>query len=577
MFKEEIIKALQRATSEKDIQVEFPENEEHGDYSTNVAMLIAKRQNKSPLEVARKIVSKLQKDSTLTGTTDRIEVAGGGFINFFLNREYLLKKLEEIVSKKEKFGRSSILQGKIFLIEHTSPNTVKTLHIGHVRNNVLGMTLHNLFEAIGAKVTMDAINNDRGIHVMKAVWAYLKYGHGRTPQSENKKPDHFVDKFYRMGVKAERDEKIKKKMQELLRRWEAGDEKVRAIWKKLRDWTYAGFLETYKRLGSLHDYQWFESDFYEEGKKIVLEGLKKGIFRRLDDGAVLSDLSKYNLPDTIILRADGTTMYHTQDLRLTQLKREKFPSDKYFWVIGPEQTLYLKQLFAMAEKLGIGKREDYEHIAYGFVYLKGRGKMSSRAGNVISADWLMDRVVAKAKSIIEKSETSRGLGEEEKQDVAEAAGIGAIKYSFLKVARLTDIYFDIDESLALEGNSSPYLQYTYARTQSIMAKSKIQNPNVNNLKIENWKLKTEEELVIRLLSRFPEIIIDAAKNYSPNLLCNYLFSLAQKYNTFYNSFRIVNAPEGQESENFRLLLSKSVGQVIKNGLELLGIKTPERM
>ncbi len=570
MFRGRIVKILQRITETHDIELEFPEQEEFGDYSSNVAMMtFDKARDKSPREYAERIVGKLQKDKELKKIVDKVEVAGTGFINFWLSKEAILDTLVDINRRKDSFGKSDSLKNRKYLIEHTSPNTIKTLHVGHVRNNVLGMAVHNIFEANGADVKLDSINNDRGIHVMKAIWAYQKYGKGETPESHKVKPDHFVDRFYVMGAKEADSPEIKDEMQELLRKWEAGDKEVMAIWKKLRDWTFEGFSETYRRLGSRHDKEWFESDFYEHGKEMVELGLKKKIFKKLPDGAVLSNLAKYGLPDTIVLRADGTSMYHTQDLYLTKLKKEEFPSDLYIWDIGPEQTLYLKQLFAMCEQLGIGKRNDYFHLSYGFVYLKGGGKMSSRAGNVISADWLIEEIVKKARKIIDESETGRGLSSKEKLEVAEVVGIGAIKYGFLKMARETDVQFDMEESLSLEGNSGPYLQYTVARTNSVLSKAKgvKKGENLSN------KLNKEEEVVLRSLVRFPEIIETAAKNYSPNLLANYLFELAQKYNNFYNKHRII----GGENEGFRLALTKGTGQILKNGLSILGIETPERM
>ncbi|MGB6881717.1 MAG: arginine--tRNA ligase, partial [Microgenomates group bacterium] len=395
MIRDKIREAIEETTGEKEIPLEFPENEEYGDYATNIALISAKKKNKNPHELAKKIVEKLQKDKKLAKMVS-IEVAGPGFINFSLSKDILRRILKTILEKKEDYGKTEFLKDKKYLLEHTSPNTIKTLHVGHVRNNILGMAMHDILESVGARVKLDAINNDRGIHVMKAVWAYQKYGKDKTPKSEKMKPDHFVDKFYIKGAKEAEDPKIKEEMQELLRKWEAGDEKVHAVWKKLRNWTLEGFLETYKRLGSNHDYQWFESDFYQEGKKIIKDGLRKKVFKKLPDGAVLSQLGKFGLTDTIVLRADGTSMYHTQDLYLTRLKREKFPSDLYIWDIGPEQSLYLKQLFAMCEQLGIGKREDYMHLSYGYVFLKGKGKMSSRKGNVISADWLMNEMVKRA-------------------------------------------------------------------------------------------------------------------------------------------------------------------------------------
>lgn len=621
-MREKIIKALARVTGLKrqEVQLEVPENEDFGDYASNFALRMFSRGKggrikgktsqllinftspsgkqlasvQLPREFALALVEKLKKDKELEKVVDKIEIAGPGFINFYLAKTLLLENLREVLERGEDYGRSNFLKGKKYLIEHTSPNTIKTLHIGHVRNNVLGMALHNIMEFNGADVKLDAINNDRGIHVMKAVWAYMKYGKGETPHSKREKPDHFVNRFYMIGAdEAEKNPKAKEEMQELLRRWEKGDEEVRAVWKKLRDLTYEGFLETYKRLGSHHDQQWFESDFYELGKEIVQEGLSKGIFRRLEDGAVLSNLGKYGLSDAIVLRGDGTSMYHTQDLYLTKLKREKFPSDLYIWIVGPEQELYLKQLFAMCEQLGIGRREDYYHLSYGFVYLKGKGKMSSRKGTVISADWLMDEVVARAKKIIEKSETSRGLSKEEIVKIAESVGLGAIKYGFLKLARETDIQFDIDESLSLEGHSAPYLQYTYARTQSVLRKAKdnFKNTKFPRLKFRaksllgnksntdlGFRLNREEELLIRGFVHFPEVVIDSAKNYSPNLLCNYLYDLAQKFNLFYNMHKILlQRKKERDQSEFRLALTTATGSILKTGLKLLGIEAPERM
>ena len=555
-----IIKSLSKilGLTSEEVELEIP-REIFGDYSSNIVLKIFSKRKvrnedqeinsilkkkvgknilnldiqlsdfKSSRDLAVFLIKKLRQDKDLGRFVEKIEIAGLGFINFWLKKDILIDNLICVIRIKDHYGRADELKGKRFLLEHTSPNTIKTLHVGHVRNNTLGMAVHNLLEFCGADVLMDAINNDRGIHVMKAVWAYMKYGGGKTPQDTREKPDHFVDRFYVLGVKEEEKNKVKEEMQELLRLWEAGDKKVRKVWKKLRDWTLEGFNETYKRLGSHHDHQWFESDFFKEGKKMVEEGLKKGVFRRLADGAVLSNLERYGLPDTIVLRGDGTSMYHTQDLYLTKLKREKFPSDFYIWDIGPEQELYLRQLFAMCEQLGIGRISDYMHLSYGFVYLKGKGKMSSRAGNVISADWLIDNVVRKAGEIIRSSETTRGLTEEEIKKVSEVVGIAAIKYGFLKAGRTTDLQFDIDESVSLEGNSGPYLQYTYARTQSVLAKSQILNskfPKTWEFDIENLNLKKEELLLLRSFIHFSEIILMSAKNYSPNILCNYLYDLA---------------------------------------------------
>jgi arginyl-tRNA synthetase len=601
MIKEIIRKSVAKVTDLplEEIKVDAPELSEHGDYSTNVAMRLASKRQSARV-VANEIVKKLQKDSKLCKHVSKIEVAGGGFINFYLKKDVLINNLIQIGGIKDKYGKVDSLKGKKILLEHTSPNTIKTLHVAHIRNNVLGISIHNILEFAGADVKLDAINNDRGIHVMKAFWEYINCGKNKTPESVGEKPDHFVDKFYVMGAKAYEDDKDKKKIQDLLRKWEEGDNKVRTVWKKLRDWTLKGFEQTYSRLGSFHDQQWFESDFYKKGKEIVQQGLKGGIFRKLEDGAVLTNLSRYGLTDTIVIRSDGTSMYITQDLYLTKLKREKFPSDKYIWDIGPEQTLYLKQMFAVCEQLGIGKIGDYFHLSYGLINVKGGGKMSSRAGNIISADELMDSVVKKAGQIIEKSKTSRGFSAAQKSELSEIVGIGAIKYGFLKVGRITDLYFDIDKSLALDGDSGPYLQYTVARANSVLQRAKFSNINFqisNELKenLKNHKLNDEELSVLRTLVHFSEVVERAEGEYAPNFICEYLFDLAQKYNTFYNKHRIINQKSKFKNKNqnlkskngrvekslsveqFRLLLTFALAQVLKNGLGLLGIQAPERM
>jgi len=565
MLKDKIKSFIEKTTGEKEIFLEIPELMEHGDYATNICLIKAKKLKKEPIELAREIKSKLEKDESLKRIVSNISVAGPGFINFTLSQEALLNNLDDIAKLGKEFGKSKANEGKKVLLEHTSPNTIKTLHVGHVRNNTLGMAVHNIMEFTGCKVKLDAINNDRGIHVMKALWAYLKEGGDKTPKDI--KTDHFVNKYYIEGAKKAEDPENLKEMRFLLKKWEEKDEEVRSKWKKLRDWTFSGFKDTYERLGSRHDKQWFESDFYEQGKDIVEKGLKKGVFRKLKDKAVLSNLEKYGLPDTIILRADGTSMYHTQDLRLTELKREKFPSGLYIWDIGPEQSLYLKQLFAMCEQLGIGKKDDYLHLTYGFVFLKGGGKMSSRKGNVISADWLMDEMVKRARKIITKSETSRGLSQKEVEKVSEQVGIGAIKYGFLKISKDRDLHFDLGESLSLEGNSGPYLQYTYARIQSVLKKSK----EMKDFSLK--KLNKEEILLLRLLVRFPEVVLESSNNLAPNLVVNYIYELAQKYNNFYSKHKIL----GSENEGFRLKLSSATAKVINNGLALLGIDTPEKM
>lgn len=568
ILSEEMAKISGKKLAANDIILEFPENERFGDYSTNCAMRFWHNFGfKDPQEFAQILVNNLQKDKDLAKIVSKIEVAGPGFINFWLDEKFFVRQLTKIIKQGDKFGKSGFLKGKRFLIEHTSPNIIKTLHVGHVRNNALGMFLGRLFAFLKAKVKLDCINNDRGIHIMKAVWAYQKYGRGRTPQSEKIKPDHFVDQFYVQGAKEEQNPGVKQEMQELLRKWEAGDKETRMVWEKLTAWVYQGFSETYKRLGSHHDKNWYESEFYQKGRKTVLQGVKKGIFKKLPDNAILSNLEKYNLPDTILLRADGTTMYHTQDLWLTKLKRKYLPRARYFWVVGPEQVLYLKQLYAMCEQIGIGKTRDYEHIAYGYIFLKGKGKMSSRQGTVVSADELLDMAVGGAREIMNTAGIVKDFSEQEKERIAKIVGIGAVKYAMLKHARLSDIQFDLEETVGLEGDSGPYIQYTYARCQSVLRKKTAIQP------LQNYEANDEEIAILRWLTRFPEVLMKSAEQLSSNLVCNYLFTLCQRFNLFYQKHRVLGQPE----EKFRLLLIAATAQVIKNGLWLLGIESPERM
>lgn len=581
-----------------DVKLERPQKQEHGDYATNLALSLASPLGKNPLDIARRLKERL--DASRSPYVRAFEIAPPGFINIRLAFAPLLREAESCLKLARMYGTSTLLSKKTFLIEHTSPNTIKTLHVGQVRNNVTGMAIANLLNALGAKVVRDVINNDRGIHVMKANWAYLQYGRENTLPSVPTEPttpwrnliqewaswslkkkawtkpgamkgDAFVDRFYVLGVKAEElFPRAKEEMQEMLRAWEAGEKGVRALWKTLRAWTLKGFSQTYADLQSRHDYQWFESDFFQKGKALALEGLAKGVFRRTENGAVLSDLSDCGLSDAIVLRADGTSLYHTQDLYLLKAKKQKFPSDEYIWIVGSEQTLYFKQLFAMANQLGLGGKEEFTHISYGYVTLKGGEKMSSRKGNVISADRLIGEMVAGAHGIIANSGTGRGLGRNAQSNLERAVGIGAIKYGLLKVARMTDIHFDMKESLALEGDSAPYIQYTHARCKSIVAKARPVRSVPDILEPEPL-----DAALLRVIARYPDVVEDAALQRAPNLICLFAFELAQTFNAFYASSPVLKANDSLKK--FRLLLVGATAQTLGNALSLIGIEAPDRM
>jgi len=564
--------------------IEATGNPEFGDYTSNVAMtdrsLITT--HGSPRKSAEAIVEKLKLNKDLSDVVDKIDIAGPGFINFWLKKDVLVESLEQIEEEKDKYGILDVGKGKIWGIEHTSPNPNKAMHLGHLRNNVTGMAIANIAEACGYKVIRDCIDNDRGIAIAKLMWGYLKfakkdgnqdsdigywYSHQdewQTPEDLKTRPDRFVDQFYVKGsVDFEADKSVEEKVRALVVDWEAEEPKTWALWKKVLDYSYQGQEMTLKRLGNIWDKVWHEHEHYKIGKKMVELGLKKGIFKKLEDRAIITDLDKYKLTDTVVTKSDGTALYITQDLALTELKKKTFRADKLFWVIGPEQSLAMQQVFAVCEQLGIGKKEDFVHLAYGYMSIKGQGKMSSRLGNVIYIDDLLDLAKAKVKKIMDGG----SLGEKEIDEISEIVGVGAVKYSILKVGRLQDMAFDINESVSVEGNSGPYLQYTVARTNSVLAKSKKTG------ELKSVGLNQEELLVLRALVKYPETIEQCTKMYSPNLLCNYLYDLASKFNSFYNQDKII----GSQNQEFRIMLTAGVGQVLKNGLKLLGIETPERM
>ena len=580
-LKDQIKKALEETTGFKNPDVEFASDPQFGDYSSSIAL---KNKDLNPEEIAKKI-----NDQNLPFTATAV----GKFINLWLKKDVLIDNLIQIDSTKENYGKSDLGKGKTWSIEHTSPNPNKAMHLGHLRNNVTGMTIANLAEACGYKVIRDCIDNDRGIAIAKLMWGYLKFARKdgkemedvdywsdhqdewQTPEDLNLRPDRFVDQLYVKGAADfDEDEAVEKEVRQMVVDWEAENPKNRALWKKVLNYSYQGQKLTLDRLGNIWDKVWHESDHYKKGKEMVDLGLKKGIFKK-SEGAIVTDLTKYKLPDTVVIKKDGTALYITQDLALTKLKKETFRADKLFWVIGPEQSLAMQQMFAVCEQLGVGKVSDFTHLAYGYMSIKGQGKMSSRLGNVLYIDDLLDL----AKENVKKIMKDERFSVEESENLQEEIGVGAVKYSILKVGRLQNMAFDINESVSVEGNSGPYLQYTTARTNSVLAKArstKHEARNVSDFDIRTSDLSDEELMVLRTLSRFSEVIVGAAKSYSPNLLCNYLYDLASKYNTFYNKCPILTNSD-QQVTNFRLSLTFGVGQVLKNGLKLLGIEAPERM
>ena len=618
MFAEEIKKSLETVLKKLEIKaevkLEHPAELMHGDYATSVALVAAKSLSKKPRDLAEEIVEAWQ-EMGWPKSVEKVEVAGPGFINIWLKIEALSTETQRVLRQANKYGSSNLLKGKKILLEHTSPNPQTTIMLGHLRNNFLGMSMDQILSFSGAKVTLDEIVNDRGVHISRAIWGYLVFAQKRTlakkeiedfkeveeekieetsrkadwkkllqewrgnkkgwwqPEELALKPDHANLVWYVLGSRAYgASAEVKKQVEEILIAWEKEEKAVRELWRQLLDWVEEGYRQTYERIGSRHDWDWYESDHWQEGKEIVKEGLKKGVFRK-SKGAIVSSLERLGLPDTVIVKSDGTSLYITQDLALTRRKKEKFPSDLYIWDIGAEQTLYFKQLFAIVDQLRIIDKNKLLHFSYALINFKGGGKMATRRGDVVKADEILDELQSRALKIIKAAKRGLAdqLGKKEIEGITEKVALGAIKYSLLKYARGTTIFFDFNESLALQGNSGPYLQYTYARTQSVLLKA--QSSKLKAQKLEGLNLSLEEKVLLRTIYRFPEVICEAAESFSPNLLCNFLFDLAQKFNLFYDRRKII----GSSTQEFRLLMTASVGQVLKNGLTLLGIEPLARM
>lgn len=600
------------------LHFEHPADESHGDWSTNIALQVfgqlepeLKKRFKSPLGLAEELTSEMMKaldweeNLNLKANLAQIKVAKPGFINFSLSDQYLLSQLDQALEKQAQYGSSGWHQGESWLVEHTSPNPNKAMHLGHLRNNLTGMAVANLLAYQGIKVTRDCIDNNRGIAIAKLMWGYLKFARRdgqektdldywfshqdewQTPEQAGQRPDKFMDQLY---VKAAEDFKndpgVEKQVRQLVVDWEAHDEKNWALWEKVLSYVYQGQQLTLTRLGNKWDYIWHEHEHYQQGKDMVKPGLKQGIFKK-SQGAVVTNLEKYGIPDTVVIKADGTALYITQDLALTRLKKERFHPQRMFWVIGPEQSLAMKQTFAVCEQLGIVKFKDCIHLIYGYMSIKGQGKMSSRSGNVLYIDDLLDE--AKEKIAQKMSEIGADFSDQEREKIAEKVGVGAVKYSILRVSRLQDMAFDFDESLSFEGNSGPYLQYTYARCQSVWRKAEKQLGKVELsqlIKTEaNWwkssfikqeKLSQSEQQLLRVLTRFPEVALQSAQEYSPHHLTRFLFELAQAYSSFYNQESILEA-KTSEQRKLRLQLTRVVAIIIQQGLALLGIEVVEQM
>ncbi len=582
MPKKAIEKAIKDVTGVTDIELSIPENELHGDYTTNIAMIMfANFQNpnsnfqsstnnqfskyKNPRELANELVTELQKDKELYKVVEKIDVAGPGFVNFWLKKDVLFDTLLNINSHIDTFAKVDVLAGKRIMIEFGQPNTHKLPHIGHLFSYIYGESVARLLEANGAEVFRANYQGDVGLHVAKCLWAIREIGMEEFRKVEAKSlPEKaaYLQKMYQEGSKAyDENENAKTAIQSLNKQIYEKDVEAFPLWEVTRGWSVEYYKEFEKRLEINYDRYFYESQVYKEGVEIVERNLNK-VFKK-SEGAVIFEGSKRGLHDRVFVTRYGTPTYEAKDLYLEQLKYKEWPFDLLIITTANEQSDYFKVVYKAIEEVEPNLTGKLKHIGFGMVNLKS-GKMSSRTGNIISAIELVDAVVDRVRQLGSTGETT------------EIVGIGAVKYSFLKNNPLQDTRFSLEESIAAEGNSGPYLQYTYARTHSVLAKARANGKwQMTNsaFSVEHLALSAEELVLVRILSQFPEIIAAAAKNYSPNTLCNYLFNLAQKYNSFYNSNKIL----GGENEEFRLILTSAVANILKKGLYLLGISSPAKM
>ena len=558
-----------------------------GDW-TLVCFPLLKISRKNPAVTAEEIGAYLKENDSKISDYNVIN----GFLNLSINANSWVDLLENI-SKDENFGFKPVTENSpLVMIEYSSPNTNKPLHLGHIRNNLLGFSLSEIMKANGYKVVKTNIVNDRGIHICKSMLAWQKFGNGATPESIGKKGDHLVgdyyvafDKAYKAEIKelmaggmdeeeAKKEAPLMKEAQEMLRKWEAGDAEVRTLWKTMNDWVYAGFDETYKRLGVDFDKIYYESDTYLVGKEKVLSGLEKGLFFKKEDGSVWADMTDQGLDQKLLLRADGTSVYMTQDIGTATLRFSDYPIDKMIYVVGNEQNYHFQVLSILLDRLGMEWGKDLVHFSYGMVELP-EGKMKSREGTVVDADDLVDEMVGTATEISKELGKLDGLTEEEISSICEMIGLGGLKYFILKVDPRKNMTFNPKESIDFNGNTGSFIQYTHARICSVLRKAAEQGISLAELN-KDIEIKEKEVSLIQVLAAFPAVVAQAGKEYSPSLIANYTYDLVKEYNQFYHDFSILKE-ENADLKNMRLVLSANVAKVIKSAMSLLGIKVPEKM
>ena len=564
---------------------------------TLVVFPLLKISRKKPEDTAEEIGAYLKEHCEAVADYNVVK----GFLNLTISTEAWVGLLNDINAQPHFGERQPTEDSPLVMVEYSSPNTNKPLHLGHVRNNLLGWSLSKIMEANGNKVIKTNIVNDRGIHICKSMLAWLKWGNGETPESSGKKGDHLIgdyyvafDKHYReecaqlkaeyiaQGMDEEKaEEKAKaeapliKEAHEMLVKWEQGDPEVRALWQRMNEWVYAGFEETYKALGVSFDKIYYESDTYLEGKKKVEEGLAKGIFFRKEDNSVWADLTDEGLDQKLLLRADGTSVYMTQDIGTADMRFRDFPIDKMIYVVGNEQNYHFQVLSILLDRLGFKWGKDLVHFSYGMVELPN-GKMKSREGTVVDADDLIAAMIAEARQTSDELGKFKDMSEEEKQEIARIVGMGALKYFILKVDARKNMLFNPEESIDFNGNTGPFIQYTYARIRSVMRKAEADGLQIPAALPANAPLNEKEINLIQKLNDYGAAVAQAGQDYSPSGIANYCYELTKEFNQFYHDYSILNA-ESQEEKITRLVLADNVGKVIKNGMALLGIEVPERM
>ena len=575
---------------EKMVQLQETRPEFEGNL-TLVVFPFLKMSHKKPEETAQEIGDYLKKEASDVVSDFNVVK---GFLNLVIAPAQWIQLLETI-QKNPRYGFLPVTdKSPLVMIEYSSPNTNKPLHLGHVRNNLLGWALANVMEANGNKVVKTNIVNDRGIHICKSMLAWLRYGNGETPETSGKKGDHLIgdyyvafDKHYREEVKelvargmdeeqAKQEAPLIKEAHEMLVKWEQNDPEVRALWRRMNEWVYAGFDETYQALGVGFDKIYYESDTYLEGKEKVMEGLEKGFFYRREDGSVWADLTKEGLDEKLLLRSDGTSVYMTQDIGTAKLRFQDYPIDKMIYVVGNEQNYHFQVLSILLDKLGFKWGKDLVHFSYGMVELPN-GKMKSREGTVVDADDLIKTMIEDARQMsADKVNKLEDITEEEAQEIARIVGMGALKYFILKVDARKNMLFNPEESIDFNGNTGPFIQYTYARIRSILRKAEAQGIGIPDTLPTTAELSDKEVSLIQHLSDFAQTVRQAGQDYNPSCIANYCYELVKEYNQFYHDFSVLRE-EDKQKQLVRLALSEAVSKVVKNGLGLLGIEVPERM